>query len=143
MGERSRFWKAQKQILQTLTTLAVILRKDNKYLAVIVPLFYWSNFTVCDYFYFNDEVQDLMKWYGLKHAIYEIQISLLLFIVSFRFKRFLRLVLQFVSGIIFNDFLDRLFFDSRTFETNDFIILSILLMCLLIKIKGSIKSLIK
>lgn len=139
MGEGNKFWKAQKQIFSTLTTLGAILRQKYKYLAVIVPLFYYSSFFICEYFY----AEDLINWYNLKHAIYEIQISLLLFVISFRFKRFLRLVLQFVSGLIFNDFLDRLFFDSRTFETNDFIILSILLMCLLIKIKGSIKSLIK
>ena len=139
MGEQNRFWKAQKQILQIQTTLVAILRQKYKYLAVIVPLFYWGNYTICDLLYKDD----LYNWYNLKHGIFEIQISLLLFVVSFRFKRFFRLVLQFVSGIIFNDFLDRLFFDSRTFETNDFIILSILLMCLLIKIKGSFKNLFK
>jgi len=91
-----------------------------KYIASIISivgiLLFMGNYSICDYFYYND----LEKWWSLKQNLYNVVIFIFQFLAFYYVAEAVaKSVLCFGFMISFANIVDRLFFDVKTFESDD------------------------
>lgn len=86
-----------------------------------------SNYQICDYFYYNDEVKDLKKWWGLKSNIYAIILCLVFFASALKSKGYLRFILDIGIGLTISNVIDKVFFNVLDFNYNDIIMITLTL----------------
>ena len=90
---------------------------------ILACILFFSNYQICDYFYYNEEVKDISKWWGLKSNIYAV-IMLLIFYGSIRHtKGYTRLILSIGLGLCFSNVIDKIFFNVLEFRYNDIIMI--------------------
>lgn len=88
-------------------------------LIVLAIILFISNYSICDYFYYNEEVKDIKSWWYLKCDIYGIIIMLLLFALDIGSRKWLKFIISIGLGLTISNVLDRLFFDTRVFNSSD------------------------
>lgn len=97
-------------------------------LYVLAILLFCFNYQICDYFYYNDNVKDLKKWWGLKSNIYAVIMGIIFYASSINTKGILRLVLNIGIGLTVSNVIDKVLFNVLVFTYND-IIMIILTLC--------------
>ena len=98
-------------------------------LYILAILLFIFNYQICDYFYYNNIVKDLPKWWGLKSNIYAIIMMLVFYASLIKTKGFLRLILSIGLGLCASNVIDKCFFNVLEFRFND-IIMIIITICL-------------
>jgi len=88
-------------------------------LIILAITLFVSNYYICDYFYYNDEVKNIKDWWYLKCDIYGVIIALLLFALDIGEKKWLKFVVEIGLGLAISNILDRLIFNTRVFNTSD------------------------
>ena len=101
--------------------------KEVKIFLVFLGIFLFvGNYSICDYFYYNDEVKDIKAWWGLKSNIYAIILALVLLSYSLGLKnRYLRFILEIGVGFSVSNVIDKVFFDVINFTKSDVIMIVI------------------
>jgi len=109
------------------------MKRVLEILSVLSTILFVGNYSLCDYFYFNDHD----NWWKLKQNIYNVDLildrtTLFLLIIFFcNYLKLRRLAALTLLGLLLNlsNIIDRLLFDINTFEKDDIvmIILAILL----------------
>lgn len=108
------------KILQLILIKKKCLMKEVKAsLIILAIILFISNYSLCDYFYYNEEVKDIKSWWYLKCDIYGIIIMLLLFALDIGSRRWLKFIISIGLGLTISNVLDRLFFDTRVFNSSD------------------------
>lgn len=92
-------------------------------LIVLAILLFISNYSICDYFYYNNEVHDLKRWWGLKSNLYAIIIALVFQSYVINSKRWLRFFLQIGTGFAISNVVDKVFWNVLEFRKNDIIMI--------------------
>lgn len=93
----------------------------KKILYILAILLFVSSYSICDYFYYNDDIKDIGKWWGLKSNIYAIIIALTFYASSINVKGVSRLVLNIGVGMALSNVIDKCFFNVLDFNYNDII----------------------
>tara|TARA_R110000851_G_scaffold192583_1_gene343314 strand:- start:373 stop:732 length:360 start_codon:yes stop_codon:yes gene_type:complete len=101
--------------------------KNLLYLLAIV--LFLSNYQICDYFYYNDEIKDLKKWWGLRSNITATIIMLVFYASLINTKGVTRLILSICVGLCVSNVIDKVFFNVLYFNYKD-IIMIILTICI-------------
>lgn len=104
------------------------MEEVKKILYILAILLFISNYTICDYFYYNDEIKDLNKWWGLKSNIYAIIMCLIFLASIINSKKRLRFILEIGVGFTISNVIDKIFFSVLDFNYND-IVMIILTVC--------------
>jgi len=94
-----------KGVKPLIVTLAIVL--------------FVSNYSICDYFYYNKDVKDIKAWWYLKCDIYGIIIMLLLFALDIGSEKWLKFIINIGLGLTISSVIDRLFFNTRVFDKSD------------------------
>lgn len=97
-------------------------------LYILAILLFCFNYQICDFFYYNDEVKDLKKWWGLKSNIYAIILALVFYASLINTKGLLKFVLNVGIGLAISNVIDKVFFNVLEFRYND-VIMIILTLC--------------
>ena len=92
-------------------------------LLVIAISLFVLNYDICDYFYYNEEVKDLNKWWGLKSNIYALILALVFQSYSIDSKGLLRFFLQIGTGFTLSNLVDKVYFNVVEFQANDVIMI--------------------
>ena len=95
---------------------------------VLALLLFVLNYQICDYFYYNDEIKDIKKWWGLKSNIYALICGLVLYGSLIGSKGLIRFVLAVFTGFCMSNIIDKIYFNVINFTYND-IIMIILTIC--------------
>lgn len=78
-----------------------------------------SSYSICDFFYYNDEIKDIKKWWGLKSNIYAIIMMLVFYASLINTKGILKLVLNIWLGFCVANVVDKVYFNVLEFRYND------------------------
>ena len=105
------------------------MKEVKIYIYLIAIILFISSYQICDFFYYNDEIKDLKKWWSLRSNIYAIIVMIIFYASLINAKGFLKLILSIGVGFCFSDVIDRLFFNSLEFDYKD-IIMIILTICI-------------
>ena len=105
------------------------MKEVKIYLYLIAVILFVSSYQICDFFYYNDEVKNIQKWWGLRSIIYAFIMMLIFYASLINTKGFLKLILSISAGFCFSDVIDRVFFNSLEFDYKD-IIMIILTICI-------------
>ena len=100
----------------------------KKILYILAILLFVSNYQICDFFYYNDELKDLKKWWGLKANIYAVIMMLVFYASLINTKGIIILILNIGLGLCISNVIDKVFFNVLEFREND-IIMIILTVC--------------
>lgn len=100
----------------------------KKLLYILAIFLFVSNYQICDYYYYNDEIQDLNKWWDLKCNIYAIIIMFVFLASLINSKGFLKFILSIGVGFCISNVIDKVFFNVLEFRYND-ILMIILTFC--------------
>lgn len=95
---------------------------------ILAILLFCFNYQICDFFYYNDEVKDIKKWWGLKSNIYAIIMMLIFYASLINSKGVLRFILSIGIGFAMSNVIDKVFFNVLEFRYND-IVMIILTIC--------------
>lgn len=104
------------------------MKEVKIYLYILAVILFVSNYQICDFFYYNDEIKDLKKWWGLKSNIYAIILMIVFYASSIKQKGILKLVLNIGVGFTISNVIDKVFFNVLEFRYND-VIMIILTLC--------------
>ena len=104
------------------------MKEVKKMLFIISIILFVSSYKICDFFYYNDDVKDLNKWWDLKSNIYAVIMSLIFYASSIKSKGFLKFILNIGVGFAISNVIDKIFFNVLVFNEND-IIMIILTVC--------------
>ena len=63
-------------------------------LYTIALILFVSNYTICDFFYYNEEIKDIKKWWALRSNICAVIIMLVFYASLIGTKGVLRLILS-------------------------------------------------
>ena len=105
------------------------MKEVKIYIYLIAIILFISSYQICDFFYYNDDVKNIQKWWGLRSIIYAIVMMLIFYASLINTKGVLRLILSISFGFCFSDVIDRLFFNVFEFNYNDLIMI-ILTLCI-------------
>jgi len=86
------------------------------------------NYSICDYFYYNEEIKNIKNWWKLKSIIYGIIMMTLFYASLINTKGLLKFVLSIGLGFCISNVIDKVFFNVLEFKYND-IIMIILTFC--------------
>jgi hypothetical protein len=103
-----------------------VVRKASYILAILLFSF---SYNICNYFYYNDEIKDISKWWGLKSNIYAVIMMLIFYASLINTKGVLKLILSIGVGFCVSNVIDKVFFNVLQFNYND-IIMIILTLCI-------------
>ena len=105
------------------------MKEVKKTLYVLAILLFVSNYQICDFYYYNNEVKDIQKWWGLRSNITSIIMMLIFYASLINNKGVLKLILSIGFGFCFSNVIDKVFFNVLDFNYKD-IIMIILTMCI-------------
>ena len=100
----------------------------KKYLYILAILLFVLNYQICDFFYYNDEIKDIKKWWGLKSNIYAVILMIVFYASLIDTKKWLKLILNIGLGFTISNVIDKVFFNVLVFTYND-ILMIILTFC--------------
>ena len=86
------------------------------------------NYLICDFFYYNEQIKDIKKWWDLKTIIYSVVMMILFYASRINTKGLLKFVLSVGFGFCISNVIDKVFFNVLEFRYND-IIMIILTFC--------------
>lgn len=95
---------------------------------IVAILLFVFNYSICDFFYYNDDVKDIQKWWGLKSNIYAIIVMMVFYASIINTKGVLRLILNIGLGLCVSNVIDKVFFNVLIFRYNDALMI-ILTLC--------------
>tara|TARA_R110000796_G_C14191555_1_gene390569 strand:- start:69 stop:422 length:354 start_codon:yes stop_codon:yes gene_type:complete len=101
----------------------------KKTIYLISIILFLSNYQICDFFYYNNEIKDIQKWWGLRSNITSITIMLVFYASLIDSKGVLKLILSIGVGFCFSDVIDRIFFSILDFNYKDTLMI-ILTICI-------------
>jgi hypothetical protein len=101
------------------------MKEVKNLLYLIAIILFVSNYYICDFYYYNNEVKDIQKWWGLRSNITSIIMMLIFYASLINNKGVLRLILSISFGFCFSDVIDRIFFNVLDFNYNDVIMIII------------------
>lgn len=104
------------------------MNEVKKILFIIALLLFLSNYSICNFFYYNEEIKDINKWWGLKSNIYAVIMMLVFYASLINSKGVLRFILSIGAGFTISNVIDKVFFNVLDFNYND-IIMIILTLC--------------
>ena len=104
------------------------MKEVKKILFIFCIILIVCNYSICDYFYYNDEIKNIKNWWKLKSIIYGIIIMLLFYASRINTKGLLKFVLSVGLGFCISNVIDKVFFNVLEFRYND-IIMIILTFC--------------
>ena len=105
------------------------MKEVKKITYLIAIILFVSNYYICDFFYYNDEVKDIQKWWGLRSNITSIIIMLVFYASLINTKGVLKLILSIGFGFCFSNVIDKVFFNVLDFNYND-VIMIIITLCI-------------
>ena len=100
----------------------------KKSLYILAILLFSFNYNICNFFYYNNEVKDLYKWWDLKSNIYAVIMALMFYASSIGEKGKLKFILNIGIGFTISNVIDKVYFNVLVFNEND-IIMIILTVC--------------
>mgnify|MGYP000754832601 CR=1 FL=1 len=100
---------------------------------ILAILLFVSSYSICDFFYYNDEIKDVQKWWGLKSNIYAVIMMLVFYGSLLKNNKFTRLIINIGLGLCVSNVIDKVFFNVLEFTYND-IIMIIVTVCLSVMI---------
>lgn len=112
----------------------------KKILIILAITLFVSNYQICDYFYYNDEVKDLKLWWGLKSNIYAVIIALTFYASSINEKGVLKLVFNIGVGLAISNVIDKCYFNVLVFNSNDVIMVIITISLSLLNYLNELKN---
>ena len=83
------------------------------------------NYNICNYFYYNDEIKDISKWWDLKSNMYAIIMTLVFYASLINTKGILKVILNIGLGLCLSNVIDKLFFNVVSFQFNDVLMIMI------------------
>tara|TARA_R110000851_G_scaffold3175_1_gene12924 strand:+ start:237 stop:602 length:366 start_codon:yes stop_codon:yes gene_type:complete len=86
---------------------------------ILAIILFVSNYSICSYFFYNEEVKNIKEWWYLKSDIYSIIIMILLFALDIGSKKWLKFIISIGLGLTISSVADRLFFNTRVFDKSD------------------------
>jgi hypothetical protein len=98
-------------------------------LYIIAILLFVSSYSICDLFYYNEEIRDIKKWWNLRSNIYAIIIMLVFYASLIGTKGVLRLILSIGVGLCISNVIDKVYFNVLDFTYTD-IIMILLTICI-------------
>lgn len=90
---------------------------------ILAILLFCFSYNICDFFYYNDEIKDVSKWWGLKSNIYAVIMMLVFFASLLNTKGILKLILSIGFGLCLSNVIDKVFFNVLEFRYNDVIMI--------------------
>lgn len=106
--------------------ILILVVKNTAYILAI--LLFVSNYQICDYFYYNEDVKDLSKWWGLKSNIYAVVLTLVFYASLINTKGITRLILDIGFGLCIANVIDKVFFNVLEFNEKDIIVIGLTLI---------------
>jgi hypothetical protein len=100
----------------------------KKLLYISAILLFCFNYQICDFFYYNDEIKDIKKWWGLKSNIYAVILMIVFYASLIDAKKWLKLILNIGLGFAISNVIDKVFFNVLVFTYND-VLMIILTFC--------------
>lgn len=88
-------------------------------LMFLMIVLYFGNYHICEYLY----PEDVDMWWTCKGAIYNIIISIGVYLITLKASLVQFFILSVFNGILVNNIVDRLYFKSVGFEWSDIIII--------------------
>lgn len=88
-------------------------------LFLLALILFVSNYKICDYFYYNEEIKDIKLWWGLKSNIYAIIVALLFLGSSLGQKGWIRFILEVGVGFAISNVIDKVWYNVLEFTTSD------------------------
>jgi hypothetical protein len=95
------------------------MKEVKIFLYILSILLFVFNYQICDFFYYNENVKDLKKWWGLKSNIYAIIMAIIFYASLLNTKGVLKLVLNIGLGLCISNVIDKVFFNVLEFRYND------------------------
>tara|TARA_R110001606_G_scaffold394737_1_gene565936 strand:- start:1276 stop:1626 length:351 start_codon:yes stop_codon:yes gene_type:complete len=105
------------------------MKEVKIFLYSIAILLFVTDYQICDFFYYNNEVKDIKKWWGLRSNIYAIIILIVFYASLIGTKGFIRLILSIGVGLCASNVIDKVFFNVLEFTYAD-VIMIILTICI-------------
>ena len=105
------------------------MKEFKVYLYLIAIILFISSYQICDFFYYNDDVKNIQKWWGLRSIIYAIVMMLIFYASLISTKGVLKLILSIGFGFCFSNVIDKVFFNVLDFNYND-VIMIIITLCI-------------
>ena len=96
---------------------------------ILAIILFVSNYEICNFFYYNEDIKDVSKWWGLKSNIYAVILSIVFYTSAINTKGILRLILDIGFGFCLSNVIDKVFFNVLDFNYKD-IIMIILTLCI-------------
>ena len=100
----------------------------KKLLYILAILLFVLNYQICDYFYYNEEIKDIKKWWDLKSNIYAVIMVFVFYSSILGAKGKLRFILSLGVGFCISNVIDKVFFNVLEFRYND-IFMIVLTIC--------------
>jgi hypothetical protein len=100
----------------------------KKLLYILAILLFVLNYQICDYFYYNEEIKDIKKWWDLKSNIYAVIMVFIFYGSILGSKGQLRFILSLGLGFCVSNVIDKVFFNVLEFRYNDTLMI-ILTIC--------------
>lgn len=94
-------------------------------LYILALILFVLNYQICDYFYYNDEIKDIKKWWGLKSNIYAIIMMLVFLASKINTKGILKFILNIGIGLCISNVIDKVFFNVLVFTESDFYMIAL------------------
>ena len=101
--------------------------KNTSYILALI--LFISNYEICNFFYYNEEVKDISKWWGLKSNVYAVILAITFYGSLIGTKGLTRLILDVCFGLCIANVADKVFFNVLEFNEKD-IIMIIITVCL-------------
>ena len=125
----------QKQLTEKYQKNQIHVVKSIAYILAI--LMFCFNYNICNYFYYNDEIKDISKWWDLKSNMYAIIMTLVFYAIIMMLifyasllntKGILKVILNIGLGLCLSNVIDKLFFNVINFQFND-VLMIIITIC--------------
>ena len=94
-------------------------------LYTIALILFVSNYTICDFFYYNEEIKDIKKWWALRSNICAVIIMLVFYASLIGTKGVLRLILSIGVGLCISNVIDKVYFNVLDFTYTDIIMITL------------------
>ena len=104
------------------------IRVVKKLVYILAILMFCFNYNICNYFYYNDEIKDISKWWDLKSNMYAIIMTLVFYASLINTKGILKVILNIGLGLCLSNVIDKLFFNVINFQFND-VLMIIITIC--------------
>jgi hypothetical protein len=102
------------------------MMKEVKIILFILAItLFVSSYSICDFFYYNDEIKDIKKWWGLKSNIYAIIMMLVFLASKINTKGILKFILNICIGLCIANVIDKVFFNVLVFTESDFYMIAL------------------